>query len=38
MQMYASVNYTMIGSVNILSPVQRQPIIWNSDILFSVKP
>ena len=29
--------YTMIGSDNGLSPVQRQPIIWTNDGLLSLQ-
>ena len=31
------VNYTIIGSDNGLSPLRRQPIIWNNDGLLSIR-
>ena len=38
MHIYVSVNYTIIGSDNGLSPVRRQTIIWTNDGLLSIRP
>ena len=35
---YTSVNYTIIGSDNGLSPIRWQPIIWTNDGLLSTTP
>ena len=37
-RIYASVNYTIIGSHNGLSPIRRQAIIWTNAGILSIEP
>ena len=37
-RIYASVNYTIIGSDNDLSPGRQRPLTWTNEVLLSIRP